>query len=193
MRTTGITLLTIMLVPALAGAADVPNLDAQIAGAVQAAPADRRDGAEVLGFDADGKLVTIREGSNDLICLADDPQQDGFNVACYQKDLEPYMARGRELTEQGVTGRERYNIRWKEIDEGKLAIPREPRTLYVLTGSAFDPATGTVTDPYERWVIYTPYATAEQTGLPTKGGPSIPWLMYPGTAGAHIMISPPRN
>jgi hypothetical protein len=42
-------------------------------------------------------------------------------------------------------------------------------------------------------VIYLPFATAESTGLSLKASPGAPWLMYPGTAGAHIMINPPRQ
>jgi len=72
-------------------------------------------------------------------------------------------------------------------------MPRQPRTLYVLHGSGFDPESGQVTDPYLRWVIYTPFATAESTGLSTEPTEGAPWLMFPGTAGAHIMISPPRE
>ena len=48
------------------------------------------------------------------------------------------MARGRELLAQKVTGQKRNDIRWKEITDGKLSMPHEPRTLYVLTGTAFD-------------------------------------------------------
>jgi len=77
--------------------------------------------------------------------------------------------------------------------EGKLAFPKEPRALYVLTGSAFDAATGKVAGQYLRWVIYSPYATPESTGLSTKGSDSAPWLMNPGTQGAHIMINPPKK
>ncbi len=140
-----------------------------------------------------GKLGTLREGSNQLICLADKPGNDRFSVACYHKDLEPYMARGRELIAQGVTGKERNAVRWKEIADGKLAMSREPRTLYVLSGSGFDAGAGKVMDPYLRWVIYTPYATPESLGLSPKAAPGVPWLMFPGTAGAHVMISPPRK
>ena len=68
----------------------------------------------------------------------------------------------------------------------------EKAGVYVLTGSGYDAAKGQVTDPYLRWVVYTPYATPESTGLSTKAGPG-PWLMYPGTPGAHIMISPPKK
>ena len=75
----------------------------QIAAAVLAAPPDRQEGARVLGFDRDGTMVQLRAGSNDLVCLADDPGRDGFSVACYHESMEPFMARGRELTAQGTT------------------------------------------------------------------------------------------
>lgn len=180
-------MLSCLLVPSTAQAQD-----AQVAAAVLAAPEDRRAGAAVLGYDADGRLTTLRQGTNDLICLADNPRIDGFTVACYHEDLDPYMARGRELTAQGITDKSRDTTRWKEVEAGTLKLPREPRMLYVLTGKAYDAATGTVANGYERWVIYLPFATAASTGLGTKPVDSEPWLMDPGTAGAHIMISPPR-
>jgi hypothetical protein len=158
-----------------------------------AAPAELRDGAAVLGFDAQGGRVWLREGKNEMVCLASDPAQKGFNAACYHKDLEPFMARGRELLAQGVTGPRRNEIRFKEVEDGKLAMPRAPRTLYVLTGGSFDAATGKVQDSYLRWVIYTPFATAESLGLATKGSDGAPWMMASGTAGAHIMINPPKK
>jgi len=177
----------------LATAADVPSAQVQIAGAVLAAPAELRDGAAVLGYSAQGALVKIREGRNELICLATDPTKTAFNVACYHKDLEPFMSRGRELLAQKVTGARRNEIRFKEVEEGKLSMPRAPRTLYVLTGKSFDAASGKVEDPYLRWVIYVPFATPQSTGLSTKASDSAPWLMAPGTAGAHIMINPPKK
>jgi hypothetical protein len=173
--------------------AEVPPPDTQIAAALLAAPAELREGAAVLGYNAKGELVTLREGKNELICLASDPGKSSFSVACYHRELEPYMARGRELLAQKITGQQRNDIRWKEVADGKLSLPREPRTLYVLTGTGFDAASGKVTDPYLRWVIYVPFATPQSTGLSTKSSDSAPWLMSPGTAGAHIMINPPKK
>ena len=166
--------------------------EAQIAQAVLAAPEDRRAGAAVMGYEG-GKVVSLRPGTNDLVCIADNPAADGFSAACYHKDLEPFMSRGRELTAQGVTeDKVRDETRWEEIKAGTLAMPKETRMLYVMTGKSVD-AAGKVVDPYTRWVLYVPFATAATTGLPTKpAGPGAPWLMDPGTAGAHIMISPPR-
>lgn len=175
-----------------AAQAPIPSPEVQIAGAVQAAPADQRTTATVIGFGADGKHTTLRAGTGVLVCLADDPRQDNFSVACYHKDLEPFMARGRELATLGTKGRGPDDLRWKEIESGKLPMPREPRLTTIVQGTAFDAATGTVADSYTRWVIYTPGATPESTGLPTTPGPGAPWLMFPGTPGAHIMISPAR-
>ena len=191
MKTT--MLIASVLLASTAVAADVPSVEVQIAAAVLAAPAELRGGAAVLGYNPQGGLVTLREGKNELICLANDPSKSSFSVACYHRDLEAYMARGRELAAQKVTGQKRNDIRWKEVAEGKLSLPREPRTLYVLTGTGFDASSGKVTDPYLRWVIYVPFATPESTGLSTKPSDNEPWLMYPGTAGANIMINPPKK
>ena len=194
MKTTiAISTVLLALLASAAAAADARAPDVQIAAAVLAAPAELREGAAVLGYNPQGEVVRLREGKNELICLANDPSKTSFSVACYHKDLEPYMARGRELAAQKFTGQKRNDMRWKEVAEGKLSLPREPRTLYVLTGAGFDPATGKVADAYLRWVIYVPYATPASTGLSTKASDGAPWLMYPGTAGAHIMINPPKK
>ena len=180
-----------LLGPVACFALDVASPADQIASAVLAAPKERRSGATVLGYNSKAEVVTLRKGSNDLICLADDPRDKSFSVACYHKDLEPFMARGRALAAQGMTGSARHEARWKEVQAGKVPMPREARMLYVLTGSGYDAAKGEVTKAYLRWVVYVPYATPESTGLSTTPGPA-PWLMYPGTPGAHIMISPPK-
>jgi hypothetical protein len=182
--------LAIFFFAATASAAD---MQAQISGAILAAPPELREGATVLGYNAQGQLTKIREGKNELICLASDPQKTTFNVACYHKDLEPFMARGRELLSQKITGPKRNELRNKEVEDGKLQMPHEPRTLYVLTGTNYDAATGKVQDQYLRWVLYVPFATPQSTGLSTKATDSAPWLMAPGTAGAHIMINPPKT
>jgi hypothetical protein len=179
----------VLAAPARATAQAPASAESQIALAVQAAPEDKRAGAAVLGYDPAGKVVTLRQGTNELVCLADNPTVDGVSVACYHKDLEPFMARGRALTAQGVTDdKVRDQTRFKEVDAGTLKMPKEPRMLYVTSGKAVDPATNQIAEAATRWVIYVPYATAETTGMPTKPAPGVPWLMDPGTPGAHVMI-----
>lgn len=180
--------------PAAAPAKAVPAPEQQIAIAVQAAPEEFRAGAAVLGYDEAGALVTLRAGGNDLVCLAHTPGDPGVRVACYAKSLEPFMQRGRELRAQGVPDEARMQQRWKEAEAGTLKMPEVPATLYVLSGTGIDPATGAVTEPYRRYVVYTPWATSASTGLPEKPvAPGAPWIMFPGTPGAHIMINPPKD
>jgi hypothetical protein len=184
---------TLVAIPTTGAAQTTPSTQVQIAQAVAAAPASERADATVFGFRPDGAMTTLRQGSNGLICLADDPNREGWSVACYHESLDPFMARGRELRAEGVTDSgELAQRRWAEADAGTLAMPEKPATLYVMTGDGYDEAAGTVMNSFLRWVIYTPWATPEDTGLPmAPTGPGAPWLMFPGTAGAHIMITPP--
>ncbi|MFT2009817.1 hypothetical protein ACMA1I_14150 [Pontibacter sp. 13R65] len=176
--------------------AQVVATDIQIKGALMAAPSEKREGAAVLGYNQEGELVQLRKGANELICLADDPAQKGFSVSCYHQDLEPFMARGRELRKAGKSTQEIFDMREKEAVAGTLKLPRQPTTLFVYTAAEgnFDTGTGAVKEGYLRYVVYIPFATSESTGLPLKPeGPAMPWIMHPGTHGAHIMISPPKG
>jgi hypothetical protein len=174
----------------------IPAADVQIKAALLAAPADKRDGATVYGYSPSKKLVVLRKGTNELICLADNPDEADFSVACYHRDLEPFMQRGRALRQEGKKGRAVFDAREQEVKSGKLKMPSQPTTLFVYSAkdADFDAATGAVKNGALRYVIYIPYATAESTGLPLKPeGPAMPWIMDPGTHGAHIMIIPPEK
>src|SRR5882757_1695583 len=103
-------------------AADIPAAAVQIAASILAAPEELREGAAVLGYNGEGKLVTLRPGKNEMVCLASDPAKTAFSVACYHKDLEPFMARGRELLAEKVTGKDRVDMRLKEVESGKLPM-----------------------------------------------------------------------
>lgn len=178
------------------GTAILP-VENQIKTAVLAAPADKREGATVLGYNQKGEVVTLRKGTNELICLADDPSQPGFSVSCYHRDLEPFMTRGRELRKQGMSANDIFETREKEAKSGKLTLPKQPASLFVYSApdEQVNARTGEVADGYLRYVVYIPWATAESTGLPIKpdqGAVAMPWIMHPGTHGAHIMINPPR-
>lgn len=168
----------------------------QIKTALLAAPADQKDSATVLGYDQAGKLITLKKGVGKLVCLADDPHKKGISVACYSTNLEPFMARGRALLAEGKTEDQKQKIRDEEIDGGKLKMPKEPNILYVVSGKdeEYDKTTGELKGSHIRYVLYVPYATLQSTGLSPKPTiPGMPWLMDPGTAKAHIMITPPRK
>jgi hypothetical protein len=172
----------------------IPAAAIQIQTAELAAPADKRGASTVYGYSAKGEFIILRKGTNEMICLADDPKIPGLSVACYHQDLEPFMKRGRDLKAEGKTPKEVSDIRDYEAKSGWFPMPKQPASLFVYTAKAenYNPETGSVKDGYLRYVIYTPYATAASTGLPLKpDAPGMPWLMDPGTHRAHIMISPP--
>lgn len=170
--------------------------EVQIKTALLAAPEGERSGAKVYGYNENGEMVVLKEGSNNMICIADNPNVEGIQVACYSKKLEPFMARGRELSAEGKSEMEKRKIRKEEVESGKLKMPDAPSTLYVFSGSDenYNKESGELKDGKFRYVIYIPYATTESTGLPAKPeAPGMPWLMDPGTHRAHIMISPANN
>ena len=174
----------------------VPAREVQIKSALLSAPADKKDRATVYGYSANSEFILLRKGSNELICLADNPNEPEFSVACYHRDLDPFMKRGRDLRKLGKSAKEIFDTREQEVKAGKLNMPKQPTTLYVYSAADkdYNRATGQVENGYLRYVIYIPYATAETTGLPLKPeGPAMPWIMNPGTHGAHIMINPPDN
>jgi hypothetical protein len=171
----------------------IPTPESQIKTAILAAPMDQRDKATVYGYDQDGKFILLRKGANSMICLADNPNSQGFSASCYHKSLEPFMARGRELQRQGKSFQEIFDIRETEVKSGKLKMPKQPTTLFVFSATAanYSPKTGEVKNGSYRYVVYIPYATAASTGLPLKPeAPGMPWIMDPGTHRAHIMINP---
>lgn len=167
--------------------------DQQIASAILAAPIEGRNEAMVYGYSEGGSFMLLREGSNNFICVADDPNKDGFQVVCYHKSLEPMMRRGRELAVEGKTRQEKEEIRNKEALSGKMKLPENPATLHILYGDDgyFNEDTDKIENVKYRYVVYMPYATQETTGLALAPNESShPWLMFPGRYNAHIMITP---
>jgi hypothetical protein len=168
-----------------------PTVDQQIATAVLAMPEPFRADATVMGWKSpSGKLEVLRQGKNGMICLAQFAIEPRFHVSCYHEGLEPFMLRGRQLREQGITVPEKVDsVRYKEVAEGKLKMPVSG-ALYQLIGpaTAWDPATDKLTNVNTLFVMYIPGATAASTGLTTVSSKDKPWLMFPGTPKAHIML-----
>src|SRR5215218_6353155 len=65
-----------------------------IASAVLPLPPALREGATVLRLEGTGATSVLRRGAGAMICLTDSPTTIRFHVACYHRDLEPFMARG---------------------------------------------------------------------------------------------------
>ena len=170
-------------------------VDRQIAAALSPLPALLRGSATVLGYTPAGKLVTLRKGSGDMICLADDPSQTQFHVACYHRSLEPFMARGRELRALKKSHAAIDSMRLADVKTGRYAMPSKPAALYQYFAprDSVEATTGVINGASYLYVVYIPYMTPEKSGLtanPLAGGP---WIMYPGKPWAHIMIAPQKT
>lgn len=195
-RSLSAILVCLAIFPAFSQNVVIPSKEIQIKTAVLAAPEEKQAEAKVLGYNESGELIELRKGTNEMICIADDPNGKGFSVSCYQVDLEPFMERGRELKKEGKDFQQIFDTREAEAKSGKLKMPEKGVTLFVLTADTenYDTSTGNVSDTYLRYVVYLPWATSETTGLPLKpSAPGMPWIMDPGTHRAHIMISPPKD
>lgn len=151
------------------------SVDELIAEAVLAAPEPLRDGATVVIRDDRGRPSIIRQGTNALVCEPDGPGT-GFGVECYHRSFQGVMdwtykrlAEGaRSFAEMFVTGGPE-----GEINPGAMQ--------YALVGPSRAQAV-------QQMSIKLPYATADSTGLPTEERLDGPWLMWAGTAAAHVMF-----
>ncbi len=183
--------MTVGVLPATAQQAVIRD---QVEEALLAAPESLREQATVLGYGgsprAEDVLTVLREGTNGLLCIADDPTGEGFHVACYHASLDPYMRLGRALRAEGLDRSAVMDARYAALEAGELSMP-VAATVYSLTAdSRPDPAAESDAEGLRRLTaVYIPGATVEGTGLPGRPSGGGPWLMLPGTPWAHIMIS----
>ena len=184
------TLLVLGLQPpgAIAQESAVPNPGAQIEQAVLAAPRSMQEGATVLGYGGEAReedpLTLLREGTNELVCLADDPSVPAFHVACYHRSLDGFMSLGRRLKAAGMGGQAIMDARYAAREAGEFEMP-DRASLFSLSAEV---GPRYLEGARRLAVVYVPGATVEELGLPSRPDGDNPWLMLPGTPWAHIMI-----
>src|SRR5690606_25353448 len=133
-------LLTILLFAISFGATaqeqnkEILPAEIQIKTAELAAPEDLRSGVMVYGYDTAGRMVVWREGSNNLVCLADVPKEPGISTSSDAKERETVMKRGREVTPDGKSEMEERERRKKESEQGQLELTDVPGMVYILSG-----------------------------------------------------------
>ena len=182
----GVAALVALVSPMAASQASAQGADARIAEATQPLPDDLKAGATVVTYDEKtGERKVLREGTNYIECQP--KAKDGF-VRCYNKAVfGPQRDMEAKLHAQGKSD--------KEVSEAVQAARK--------AGQLKAPPFGTVSYRYSDdpgrikllWVISVPNATPEQLGISTESqrdaalkGNGKPWMMLPGTPGAHIMI-----
>jgi len=147
-----------------------------IKSAISAAPASIARGATVIAPDDKGGVRTVRQGTNGWTCMPDMPETPGPDPMCVDKN--------------GLA----WALAWmqhKDPPADKVGFG------YMLMGGsdasntdpfAMKPATG------EKWVTTGPHVMILNIGTRFDGYPttasdtSVPYVMFPGTPYAHLMI-----
>ena len=82
------TLLPLLAWPALDAAAQQKAMSDEelIANATSAAPEAVAQHAAVMAMDADGKMRTLREGTNNFTCMPDNPKSPGDDPMCLDQN-----------------------------------------------------------------------------------------------------------
>ena len=166
--------------------AAVETADEQIAEAVSPLPKELRAGATVVTYDpATGARKVLREGTNALECQPKN-SADGF-IRCYHKSIAPRHDLEAKLRAQNKSAKEIQEAMAAAIKDGTLKPPVPGSMSYRLSNKD-----GVIK---RLWIVSVPFATPESIGVSTASqrdaalkGRGLPWMMLPGTAGAHIMI-----
>jgi len=156
-----------------------------IAHAVLPLPADLRDGATVITYDAGGNRKVLRKGSNMIECATKD-EATGF-TRCYHKSLGAEADLRAKLSAEG-----------KSVEEISAAIA-EARAAGKVPEAPYGSIMYRLYDDDDRlkllWVVRLPNATSEELGMSVASqrdsslaGEGLPWMMREGTPSAHLMI-----
>ncbi|NJM29145.1 MAG: hypothetical protein HC855_02570 [Rhizobiales bacterium] len=148
-----------------------------IKSAESAAPAAVSSGATIYAADESGKMKTLREGSNGWWCMPDTPSTPGPDPMCGDANA----------------------MEWAMAWIGKTEPPKgKVGFIYMLAGGT----DASNTDPYatgptegNNWITTGPHvmimnATDVMAGYPSDAKPdtSKPYVMWPGTPYAHLMV-----
>ncbi len=152
---------------------------------------------EALRAGAGVRLVTpsgvrvLRPSTNGLMCTADRPGDDLFDVRCYHVDWLAVMDFVRRLRQQEVPVTA-IDARLREAErEGLIRLPASPTAGYRMLGPihAFDAATATAGEAINKWQsVHFPFRTAAEIGLPVEPEGVMPYVMASGTWWSHVMI-----
>jgi hypothetical protein len=147
-------------------------------------PMDLRAGATVYTYDANGDRKVLRQGTNQIECM---PRGDDGFTWCYNKAGGPRRDLSAKLRAQKKTDKEITEAMAEATKAGTVQPNQFGTMSYRLYGKP---------DRIQLlWVLSVPGATPESIGVTTASAREdalelrgTPWLMLPGTPGAHIMI-----
>jgi hypothetical protein len=170
---------TKMKMEAPAAAAKAGGADEKlIHSAMQAAPAKVAAHAAIVDMQADGKMRTVRAGSNGFTCMADNPSTPGPDPMCMDAAAMEWVGAW---------------VAHKDPPKGRIGL------MYMLSGGT----DASNTDPYatkpttaNHWVKTGPHVMvvgaddAFYAMYPKGADPdtAVPYVMWAGTPYHHLMI-----
>lgn len=162
--------------PAPAAAKAAPTDSELIASAESAAPASVAKGATIVAMDADGKMRTLRKGTNNFTCMPDNPATPGPDPMCMDAAA----------------------MEWVHALVSHATPPAKVGFMYMLAGGT----DASNTDPYatkpsasNHWIKTGPHVmivgadAAFYDAYPKSADPdtSVPYVMWAGTPYQHLM------
>jgi hypothetical protein len=159
------------------GAKKPPSDQQLIASAMSAAPAAVSKGATVVAMGEDGKMRTLKKGTNQFTCMPDDPRTPGPDPMCADRNAMEHLQAMMEK---------------KPPPTGKAGF------IYMLVGGT----DASNTDPYatkpeagKPWIKTGPHVMvigADQSfydQYPKDASPNtaVPYVMWAGTPYQHLM------
>jgi predicted TIM-barrel fold metal-dependent hydrolase len=186
------TVAAVGLALTLLGAAATRLSSQSVAAALIPLPEQLRDKATVVRLNASFRPEVLRAGTNGMVCIADAPNDDKFDVRCYRDTFMPVVYRTFQLG---------YDVAGPkvgaEIQAGTLRLSREPTAGYRCLGpiSGYDALRNRADTRIECWQsIHFPFRTATDVGFPDERDVpesrqlEIPYVMASGTYWSHVMI-----
>ena len=141
--------------------------DVQIARALAAGPPTVNAGARIIGTDAQGKSVVLRDGNNGFTCQPGNPQVVGRPASCANEAA----------------------LQWSEDLSAAKPAPTntEAGFVYMLTGATERSNTGAATNTGPQWMIIWPFAP-KTSGLSATKKNTGAYIRWAGTPYAHLTI-----
>ena len=151
----------------------------KIANAMKAAPRSISAKATIMDWPATegGKMVTLRAGTNGWTCLPDFPATRGDDPMCVDDQWMSFM---NALMTKATPQIAREGIGYMTSPGGSYGSNTDPFATKATPDNdwGYDP-------PHVMLLVPDPRALE---GIPTKRQSGGPWVMWAGTAYAHIMV-----
>jgi hypothetical protein len=155
----------------------------KIANAVTAAPSFISNNATIMDRK-DGKMVTLRAGTNGWTCMPTDPAKEGNEPMCLDDEWMSFI---NALMTKATPQVKRVGVGYMIAPGGAPGSNADPFAKAATPDNewGYDP-------PHIMLVVTDPH---ELEGMSTKRQGGGPWVMWVGTPYAHVMIplAPPKK